>query len=378
MVEMDTFSCKCFSSFRFRRSSLTSHLFSPLILSGVSFRNRIFVSPMCQYSATDGLPNEWHFVHLGSRAVGGAACIIQEATAVAPEGRITPSDLGIWNDSQMEAYRPLTRFLKENGAVPAVQLAHAGRKASTSAPWQGGRALELGQGGWTVVAPSPVPFDAQSPMPHELSEGEIAGIVTSFTKAAERSLSAGFEVIELHAAHGYLLHQFLSPLSNRRTDRYGGRLENRLRLVLDVASAVRDVWPEELPLFVRLSATDWKEGGWDVPQSIALCVKLKDIGVDFIDVSSAGLVPDAKVVIGPGYQVPFASAIRNQAHISTGAVGMITDAAQAEKIVSDGHADVVLLARELLRDPYWPQHAAHALGDDLSWPPQYERAKLRF
>jgi 2,4-dienoyl-CoA reductase-like NADH-dependent reductase (Old Yellow Enzyme family) len=351
---------------------MKSKLFSPIALRGVTFRNRIFVPPMCQYSARDGMPSAWHLVHLGSRAVGGAGCIIQEATAVAPEGRISPTDLGIWNDQQAEAYRPITHFIKDNGGVPAIQLAHAGRKASTSTPWKTEQPVEET---WQVVAPSALPFDEKSPMPHALSEQEIAGIIQSFVKAAERSLTAGFQAVELHAAHGYLLHEFLSPLSNNRTDRYGGSLENRMRLVVEIATAVRQVWPQDLPVFVRISATDWVEGGWDLQQSTALCAKLKEIGIDFIDVSTAGLVPHAKITTGPGYQVQFAAAIKRDVQIATGAVGEITGPEQAEQIIALEQADVVLLGREMLRDPYWPLHAARALGVDTAWPKQYERAK---
>ncbi|MDR3425059.1 MAG: NADH:flavin oxidoreductase/NADH oxidase [Alphaproteobacteria bacterium] len=354
---------------------MKNQLFSPLTLRGITFKNRIFVSPMCQYSSEDSTPNAWHFVHYGSRAVGGAACIIQEATAVAPEGRISPGDLGLWSDAQVAAFRPLAQFIKENGAVPCIQLAHAGRKASASIPWKGNGPVAIEAGGWAVVAPSAAPFDAKSPVPRELSEQEIQAVVVAFAKAAERSLAAGYEAVELHAAHGYLLHQFLSPLSNQRTDRYGGNLENRMRLVLEVASAVRQAWPDSLPLLVRISASDWVEGGWDVRQSVVLCAKLKEIGVDLIDVSTGGVIPGTRIPSGPGYQVPFADAIRQGVQIPVGTVGRITTAEQAEQIVANHQADVVLLARELLRDPYWPLHAAHALGEDIAWPKQYERAK---
>lgn len=351
---------------------MTCKLFSPFALRGVTFRNRIFVSPMCQYSSRDGMPEAWHLVHLGSRAVGGAGCIIQEATAVAPEGRISANDLGVWNDAQAEAYKPIVRFIRDNGAVPCIQLAHAGRKASASPPWKDEQAKpEM----WQPVAPSAVPFDDGSPLPRALSEPEIADIVQAFVRAAERSLAAGFEIVELHAAHGYLLHEFLSPLSNRRMDRYGGSLENRMRLVLEAAAAVRRVWPQHLPVFVRISATDWVEGGWDLQQSTALCSKLKEIGIDLIDVSSGGLVPYAKIPAGPGYQVPLAAAIRQKVNMASGAVGMIISPEQAEQIIATGQADIVLLARELLRDPYWPLHAARTLGVNVAWPRPYERAK---
>ncbi|HXU93074.1 MAG TPA: NADH:flavin oxidoreductase/NADH oxidase [Gallionella sp.] len=352
-----------------------SKLFSRFRLRGTTFRNRIFVSPMCQYSALEGVPNDWHLVHLGSRAVGGAGLVTVEATAVTAEGRISPHDTGLWNDRQAEAFAPIAHFIAGHGAVPAIQLAHAGRKASTDAPWLGHGALRPEQGGWQVVAPSAVPFSRESPMPRELTVAELDGIVQSFADAAKRALAAGFKVAEIHMAHGYLLHQFLSPLTNRRTDAYGGSLENRARLPLRVAHAVREVWPHHLPLFVRISATDWVEGGWDLPQSIELCRWLKEAGVDLIDCSSAGLTPDANIPAGPGYQTPFATAIRNETGLAVGAVGLITDAAQAEQIVATGLADAVLLAREMLRDPYWPLHAARALGADAAWPNQYLRAK---
>ena len=356
---------------------MKNNLFTPFTLRGVTFKNRIFVSPMDMYSSEDGKPTFTHLVHYGSRVVGGAACIIQEATAVLPEGRITPGDLGLWDDTQVNAYRPLVQFIKENGAVPGIQLGHAGRKASTNLPWKGPGYLGLEQGGWATVAPSAMPFDINSPMPRALTEQDIQVIVTAFAKAAERCLAIGYEVIELHAAHGYLMHQFLSPLSNQRTDRYGGSLENRMRFVLDIAGAVRKVWPERLPLFVRISASDWVEGaGWTVHQSVTLCTKLKEIGVDLIDVSTGGLIPGVKMVTGPGYQVPFADAIRQGVQIPVGTVGRITCAEQAEQIIANHQADAIFLGRTLLRDPYWPLHAAHALGEDVEWPKQYERAKL--
>lgn len=355
---------------------MKSLLFSKLKLRDLEFNNRIFIAPMCQYSCQDGMPNDWHLVHLGSRAVGGAACIIQEATAVSPEGRISPADAGIWNDEQAQAYQRITRFLKDNGCVPAIQLAHAGRKASTAAPWLGGHAVDESEGGWRpLLAPSPIAFSDSSPMPQEMSLQDIDRLVEQFAAAARRSLAAGYEVVEVHAAHGYLLHEFLSPLSNQRTDEYGGSLENRMRLPLRVAQAVRDAWPEHLPVLVRISATDWVEGGWDLEQSIEFCKRLKAIGIDLIDVSTGALVPNAQIPAGPGFQVPFAEAIRKQAGIATGAVGFITAAPQAEQILVTGQADVVLLARESLRDPYWPLHAAHFLGTDVTWPKQYERAK---
>jgi 2,4-dienoyl-CoA reductase-like NADH-dependent reductase (Old Yellow Enzyme family) len=352
-----------------------SKLFSRFKLRELEFKNRIFVSPMCQYSAHDGIADTWHMVHLGSRAVGGAALVMVEASAVVPEGRISPHDMGIWSDRHAEALAPIARFIREQGAVPAIQLAHAGRKASTDAPWQSRSALVPENGGWQVVAPSAVPFSPKSPLPRELAEAELGGIVAAFVAAAKRSLAAGFEVAEIHMAHGYLLHQFLSPLSNRRKDGYGGSLENRARFPLRVAQAVRGVWPQNLPFFVRISATDWVEGGWDLAQSLQLCRWLKDVGVDLIDCSTGGMTPDARIPAGPGFQTPFAAAIRQELGIAVGAVGLITAPVQAEQIVATGSADAVFLARELLRDPYWPLHAAHELGAEVPWPVQYERAK---
>jgi 2,4-dienoyl-CoA reductase-like NADH-dependent reductase (Old Yellow Enzyme family) len=321
------------------------------------------------------MPTDWHMVHLGSRAVGGAAMVMVEATAVCPEGRISPADSGMWSDRHAEAFKRINAFIVRQNCLPGVQLAHAGRKASTDAPWRGGGALTPSQGGWKPLAPSPLAFSGDSPEPREMTTVDIDELVDRFAAAAKRCLEAGFQVLELHMAHGYLLHEFLSPLSNQRTDRFGGDLENRMRLPLQVAAAVRDVWPDHLPLLVRLSCTDWVEGGWDLAQSIALSRRLKQTGVDLIDCSSAGLVPDAKVPAAPGFQVPFAAAIREQADIATAAVGLITQAAQAEQIVGTGRADAVLLAREMLRDPYWPLHAARMLSRDVAWPPQYERAK---
>jgi len=352
-----------------------SKLFSRFKLRGLEFKNRIFVSPMCQYSAKDGIAESWHLVHLGSRAVGGAGLVMVEAAAVLPEGRISPSDIGIWSDRHADALAPIARFIREQGAVPAIQLAHAGRKASSDVPWLSRSPLVPANGGWQVVAPSALPFAPGSLQPRELAEVEMDGVVAAFVAAATRSLAAGFEVAEIHMAHGYLLHEFLSPLSNRRNDAYGGSLENRARLPLRVARAVREVWPQNLPLFVRISATDWVEGGWDLEQSLQLCCWLKETGVDLIDCSSGGLTPDAKIPAGPGFQTPFASAILQQTGVAVGAVGLITAAEQAEQIVATGLADVVFLARELLRDPYWPLHAALKLGVDVAWPVQYERAK---
>jgi 2,4-dienoyl-CoA reductase-like NADH-dependent reductase (Old Yellow Enzyme family) len=353
-----------------------SKLFSRFTLRDVTFRNRVFVSPMCQYSCVDGVANAWHLVHLGSRAAGGAALVMVEASGVSPEGRISPYDMGLWSQAQRDALRPITQFIKEQGAVPGIQLAHAGRKASTDAPWinQGGPLLPAA-GGWEPLAPSAIPFSPAHPVPRAMTRDDIALVVRQFREAADRALSAGFEVVEIHMAHGYLLHEFLSPLSNRRNDEYGGSLENRLRFPLAVAEAVRAVWPARLPLFVRISASDWAPGGWDLEQSIELARRLKAAGVDLIDCSSGGLVPAAQIPASPGYQVPFAAAIRERAGIATGAVGLITEAHQAEQIVATGQADVVLMAREFLRNPYWPLHAARQLGVDIEWPRQYLRAK---
>jgi 2,4-dienoyl-CoA reductase-like NADH-dependent reductase (Old Yellow Enzyme family) len=350
-------------------------LFDELNMRGLTLRNRIAVSPMCQYSCTDGLANDWHFVHLASRAVGGAGLVFTEATAVTPDSRISPQDLGIWNDAQADALARIVAFTDSQGAVAGIQLAHAGRKGSTRRPWDGSGAAPEREGGWARVdAPSAIPFSSDYLVPHAMTEAEIGGVAEAFAAAATRALAAGFRVIELHAAHGYLLHEFLSPLSNTRTDRYGGSLENRTRIVREVATAVRRVWPESHPLFVRISATDWTDGGWDLAQSIELSRALKACGVDLIDASSGGNVATANVPIGPGYQVPFAEAIRREAGIATGAVGMITDAAQAQHVIESGQADLVLMARELLRDPYWPLRAARELGATMAWPAQYLRA----
>ncbi len=353
-----------------------SHLFSPLTLRGITFRNRVFVSPMCQYSSVDGLPTAWHLVHLGSRAVGGAGLVVMEATAVTPEGRITFADQGLWSDAHAQALRPITAFLKSHGAVPGIQIAHAGRKASTDLPWLGGGPLDARHpNGWVPQAPSALPFGPHFQTPSALGTQDIDALIKAFAAAATRALAAGFEVLELHMAHGYLLHEFLSPLSNQRTDAYGGDLTNRMRVPLAVTRAVRAVWPESLPLFVRISATDWKEGGWDPEQSVALAAALKTLGVDLVDCSTGGLVPDARIPAGPGFQTPFATRIREKTGLPTGAVGLITDALQAEQIVATGLADCVFLGRELLRDPYWPLHAARTLHAEIPWPPQYERAK---
>lgn len=354
-----------------------SLLFTPLQLRELTLRNRIMVSPMCQYSASEGMANEWHMVHLGSRAVGGAGLVMVEATAVTPKGRISPDDLGLWSDAQAERLAPITAFLRAHGAVAGIQLAHAGRKAATSSPWKGGQPLKSDEGGWQSVAPSPLSFAPGFNEPHQLNDEELDGVVEMFTAATRRALTAGFQVVELHMAHGYLLHSFLSPLSNQRSDDYGGSPENRLRLPLRVAKAVRELWPAELPVFVRISATDWVDGGWDLHHSIELAILLRELGIDLIDCSSGGLMPDARIPAGPGFQTPFAEAIRHDADIPTAAVGFITDPMQAEHILRTGQADMVVLGREMLRDPYWPLRAAHELGDDISWPEQYRLAKRR-
>jgi len=354
-----------------------SSLFSPLQLAGIAIPNRVVVSPMCEYSSEDGFANDWHFVHLGSRAVGGAGLIFTEAAAVTAEGRITPQDLGFWKDEHIPAWKRIVDFAHGQGSRIGIQLAHAGRKASMSRPWEGEeRVKTVAEGGWAeVLAPSAIPFSASYAKPTELDAAGIQRLVKAFQEAARRSLEAGFDVVEIHAAHGYLLHEFLSPLSNHRTDEYGGSLENRSRLLIEVVDAVRELWPLDLPLFVRISATDWAEsGGWDLDQSIALARRLKPRGVDLVDVSSGGLIPGVKIPAGPGFQTEFARRIRHEAAMPTGAVGLITGAAQAEHILRSGQADLVFLARELLRDPYWPLHAAQALHDAASWPPQYLRA----
>ena len=350
-------------------------LFEPFAQRSLTLRNRIVVSPMCEYSATDGVPNDWHMVHLGSRAVGGAGAVIAEATAVSAQGRISPQDTGLWNQAQLEAWRPITRFIKAHGAMAGAQLAHAGRKASTLRPWDGHGPVPAGQGDWLTVAPSALPFDTGWNLPQALDEAGIQAVIADFRAAAQRALAAGFELIELHAAHGYLLHQFLSPLSNQRSDRYGGSFENRSRLVREVVIAVREVWPAELPLWLRISATDWADqGGWDIEQSIELARQVTSLGVDLIDVSSGGLLPHVKIPLAPGYQVPFAARIRREAGVATGAVGLITGAEQAAQIVATGDADVVLIARESLRDPYFPRRAAQQLGAKIDAPAQYQRA----
>lgn len=353
---------------------MSAHLFTPLPLRSLTLRNRIGVSPMCQYSCSDGLANDWHLVHLGSRAAGGAALVIVEATAVEARGRISPGDMGLWNDRQIEPLARIARFVKQQGAVPGIQIAHAGRKASTVAPWLGSRALTAGEGAWDVVAPSPEPFAPGYPVPHELTVTEIAAIADAFAAAARRALAAGFEVIEIHSAHGYLLHEFLSPFANHRADAYGGSFDNRIRALLEVTATVRAVWPDNLPVFVRISATDWKERGWDIDQSVELARHLRAAGVDLIDVSSGGAIPGVRIPVGPGYQTPFAERIRREASLPTAAVGEITAPQQADQIVRNGQADLVLLAREFLRHPYWPLHAARTLGHTAPAPTQYHRA----
>lgn len=354
---------------------MSSKLFSPIQFRDTVIKNRIFVSPMCQYSAVDGMPNDWHMVHLGTRAVGGAGLVIVEATAVVAEGRITAGCLGIWSDAHTQAFKPITAFIKQQGAVPGIQIAHAGRKASSDVPWKGGAFINAEHGGWQTVAPSAIPFTDKHGTPHALTIDEIEQTTEQFVAAAKRALKAGFDVVELHFAHGYLVNEFLSPNTNTRGDQYGGSLENRCRLPLDIAKKVRAVWPQGKPVFARISATDWVDGGWDLAQSVQLAKWLKEIGVDLIDCSSGGNAADAKIPAGPGYQTKFAETIRAEAGIATGAVGMITTAFQAETILVTGQADAVLLARELLRDPYWPLHAAKELHVDLEWPDQYARAK---
>ena len=354
-----------------------SHLFQPLTLKSVTLRNRIGVSPMCQYSSEDGAATDWHLVHLGARAAGGAALVIAEATAVSPEGRITPGDAGIWAEKHIEPIARINRFIKQPGAVPGIQIAHAGRKASAARPWEGGAHLPDIAGGWPTLAPSPLPFgDTLTKVPRQMTEADIRRLQQDFVSAAKRALAAGCEWLEIHSAHGYLSHEFLSPLSNRRTDHYGGSFENRIRFLLETSRAIRAEWPERLPLAVRLSCTDWVPEGWDIDQTVELARRLKAEGVDLIDCSSGGLVPDARIPVGPSYQVPFAERIRRESGIATAAVGSITAPAQADEIVRNGRADLVLMAREFLRDPYWPVRAARALGQEaaVSPPVQYGRA----
>lgn len=354
---------------------LMPNLFSPLTIRSVELKNRIVVSPMCQYSYQDGFSNDWHLVHLGSRAVGGAGLVLTEATSVSAEGRISPYDLGIWKDGHIAPLKKVVQFIEQQGSVAGMQLAHAGRKASRSEPWNGGGQLDEDEGGWQAVAPSAIPFAHGDVPPVALSPEDILKVIADFKAATVRAVEAGFKVIEIHAAHGYLINEFLSPLSNERTDAYGGAFENRIRLLLEVTAAIREAWPDTYPLFVRISASDWTEGGWTVDDSVRLATVLKNKGVDLIDCSSGGVIPDAKITARPGYQVPFAEAIRMQSGMPTGAVGIIVNPAQAEEIIVTGKADLVLLARELLRDPYFPMHAARELGYDIKWPVQYERAK---
>jgi len=359
------------------KSTSQPHLFQPLTVRSVTLRNRIGVSPMCQYSSEDGVATDWHFVHLGSRAVGGAGLVIAEATAVSPEGRISPGDAGIWAEKHIEPIARINRFIKEHGTVPGIQIAHAGRKASATRPWEGNAHLSADEGGWEMVAPSAIAFGGTlTKVPRAMTETDIAKVQNDFVAAAKRAQTAGAEWLELHFAHGYLAHEFLSPLSNQRTDRYGGSFENRIRFAVETARAVRAAWPEKFPLAARLSCTDWVPGGWDIEQCVELARRLKAEGVDLIDCSSGGAVPDAKIPVAPGFQVPFAEKIRHAANIATAAVGFITEPKQADDIIRNGQADLVLLAREFLRDPYWPAHAAKILGhqDKLPPPPQYARA----
>lgn len=359
-----------------RKTMSRDHLFAPLALRGVTLKNRIALSPMCQYSAQDGMATDWHLVHLGARALGGAGLLVVEATAVTPEGRISPQDLGIWREEQVEPLGRVVRFIHEQGGVAGIQLAHAGRKASTSRPWEGGRPIGPEGGGWRPVrGASPMPFSEGYPTPEPLDGGELRGVVDAFTQGADRARRAGFKVVEIHGAHGYLLHSFLSPLSNQREDEYGGSFENRTRLLREVVVGIRGVWPPELPLFLRISCTDWMDGGWGPDDSVALARMVKPMGVDLVDCSSGGGHPAATPSVGPGYQTAFAERIRRETGIPTGAVGMITDPVQADHIVRTGQADLVLVGRQLLRDPHWPLMAARKLGQTVNWPAQYLRAK---
>jgi 2,4-dienoyl-CoA reductase-like NADH-dependent reductase (Old Yellow Enzyme family) len=360
----------------FAEKHVMAHLFSPLKIKNIEFKNRIMVSPMCEYSSTDGFASDWHLVHLGSRAIGGASLVLTEATAVSPEGRISYGDLGIWKDEHIDKLKQIVGFIEQHGAFAGIQLAHAGRKASHEVPWSGNKQIPSDQeNGWKAHAPSAIPFTDIEEVPIELDKADIEKIKADFKAATSRAIKAGFKVIEIHAAHGYLLHEFYSPLSNHRTDEYGGSFENRIRLLLEVIAAVQEVWPKDNPLFVRISSTDWTEGGWTADDSVALAKILKTNGVDLVDCSSGGNVATAKIPLKPGYQVEFAERLRNKAGILTGAVGLITDPVQADQIIGRGQADVVLLAREMLRDPYFPLRAAHVLGHEITWPKQYERAK---
>jgi 2,4-dienoyl-CoA reductase-like NADH-dependent reductase (Old Yellow Enzyme family) len=353
-----------------------AHLFSPLKIKDIELKNRIVVSPMCEYSSLDGFANDWHLVHLGGFAVGGAALILTEAIAVSPEGRITADDLGIWKDEHIEKLKQITAFIEKQGALAGVQLAHAGRKASHQSPFKGGKQVPADQeGGWISVAPSALAFTDSEEAPAELDKAGIEKIKNDFKAAAKRALDAGFKVVELHGAHGYLLHEFFSPLSNHRTDEYGGSFENRIRLLLEVVASVKETWPADYPLFVRISATDWTEGGWTIEDSVKLSAALKGMGVDLVDCSTGGNIPGAKIPVKPGYQVPFAQEVREKTGVLTGAVGMITTPEQADSIIRDGQADVVLMAREMLRDPHFALRAAHVLKQEVKWPQQYERSK---
>jgi len=354
---------------------MSSHLFSSLTLKSLTLKNRIVVSPMCQYSSMNGFASDWHLVHLGSRAVGGAGLVFSEATAISPEGRISPQDLGIYLDDHIEKLKQITEFVETQGAVPGIQLGHAGRKASTYAPWKGKSQVSQADGGWQNLAPSAIPFGENEIAPKQMDSGDIQKVLDDFMAATSRSLKAGFKIVEIHAAHGYLVHQFLSPLSNHRTDEYGGSFENRIRLLLQIIDVVKIVWPENLPLFVRISATDWAENGWDADQSVKLAAILLEKGVDVIDVSTGGLVSYAKIQVGPSYQVPFSARIKKETGIKTGAVGLITETAQADEILKNEEADLIFMARELLRDPYFPLNAAIQLDEEVKWPVQYERAR---
>jgi 2,4-dienoyl-CoA reductase-like NADH-dependent reductase (Old Yellow Enzyme family) len=352
-----------------------SKLFSPLIIKDITLKNRIAISPMCQYTAVDGFANDWHLVHYGSRAVGGASLILQEATAVSPEGRISPGDLGLYKEEHIEKLRQITDFIHQQGVVAGIQLAHAGRKAGCAVAWQGGKQLNLNEGGWTTVAPSAIAFNPDDISPQELDAEGIKKVVADFKTAAERAFLSGYKLIEIHAAHGYLIHQFLSPLSNHRADSYGGSFENRVRLLLEIVRAINTVWPHNLPLFVRISVTDWVEGGWHAEEAVQLSKLLKLEGVDLIDCSSGGMVPYAKIPLGPGYQVQFAERIKRESNLLTGAVGMITEVKQAEDILANNQSDLIIIGRASLRDPYFTLHAAQLSGDDIEWPLQYLRAK---
>lgn len=354
-----------------------AELFTPIQIKSITFKNRLVVSPMCQYSSLDGFSGEWHLVHLGSRAIGGAALVFTEATAVVPEGRISPSDLGIWKDDHIENLKRITTFIETHGAVPGIQLAHAGRKSSQESPWKGMQPIPIDQGGWETQAPSAIAFKEGDPIPKELTVEEIKDLVLKFKEGAERALKAGFKVIELHGAHGYLIHEFLSPVSNHRKDNYGGSFENRTRFLKEIIGAIRSIWPTELPLFVRISATEYAEGGWTEKDSIALANVIKEMDVDLLDCSTGGNVHGAKIELKPLYQTQFAENIKKASGIKTGAVGLITTSQEAESIIADDRADLVFMAREFLRDPYFPLRAAQELGEDMDWPDQYVRAKKK-